>query len=220
MNRPVDPSTRRFLKAMAAGAAALAAGCATRDPNKPPEQGFEYVAVGQPYPGLSRGKLEVDEFFWYGCPFCNAFAPELEAWLSRQQPDVVLRKVHPAMNPAWRNHQTLFYALEVLGKLDELSPQVFHALHDRQMSLDTRNQIADFAAAQGLDRQLFLQTLDSPEVMTRCEKATALAKAVKLESVPSLVVNGKWITSPTMTGSREATLRVVDFLITRERRGA
>jgi thiol:disulfide interchange protein DsbA len=219
MSRPVDPSTRRFLKAMAAAAAAVAAGCATRDPSKPPEEGFEYVAVARPFPNLSKGRIEVVEFFWFGCPFCKEFDPQLKAWLSRQPPDVALRKVHPAMNPAWRTHQALFYTLEVLGKGDELNSQVFEALHDRQMSLDTRNQLADFAVAQGIDRKLFLETLDSPEVRARSEKATALAKSVKLESVPSLVVNGKWMTSPTMAGDREGALRVLDYLVARERGG-
>jgi thiol:disulfide interchange protein DsbA len=219
MSRSVDPSTRRFLKAMAAGAAALAAGCATRDPSKPPEEGFEYVAVARPFPNVSAGRIEITEFFWYGCPFCNAFDPELKAWLSRQPADVALRKVHPAMNPAWREHQRIFYTLEVLGKLDEMNARVFQALHERQMLLDTRGRIADWAAGEGLDRKLFLDTMDSPEVGARCERATELAKAIKLESVPSLVVNGKWMSSTTMAGTREGVLRVLDYLVARERRG-
>ena len=219
MSRPIDPSTRRFLKAMAAGAAALAAGCATRDPSKPPEEGFEYVAVARPFPNVSAGRIEITEFFWYGCPFCAAFDPELQAWLSRQQPAVALRKVHPAMNSAWREHQRIFYTLEVLGKLDEMNARVFQALHERQMLLDTRGRIADWAVGEGLDRKRFLDAMDSPEVSARCESATGLAKAIKLQSVPSLVVNGKWMTSPTMAGTRDGTLRVADYLVARERKG-
>ncbi len=220
MSKPIDLSTRRFLQALAGAAAALAAGCAMRDPNKPPELGFEYVAVPNPVPNLSGSRFEVLEFFWYGCPFCNSFEPVLEAWASRKPADVALRRVHPAMNPGWRLHQQLFYALEVLGKADEVSPQVFHALHDRQMSLDTPERIADFVAGQGVDRQTFLRTLGSPEVLARCEKATALARSVKLDGVPALLVNGKWMTSPSMmSGSREGALRVVDYLIAQERGG-
>jgi len=219
MNHKFDLSTRRFLQAVAAGTAALAAGCAMRDPSKPPEEGFEYRAGG-PWPTGLKGKLEVAEFFWYGCPFCRAFDPVLDAWASRQPPDVVFRKVHPSMRKNWEPQARLFFTLETMGKLKELNAKVFDALQVQQMPLDTRDEIARWAVGEGLDRADFLRVFDSREVTAKKDAANAMARAFKLDGVPALVVNGKWLTEPAMTGSRENTLRVVEYLLERERRAA
>lgn len=218
MSHSIDLSTRHFLKAAAAGALALAAGCATRDPSQPPEEGFEYRAAG-PWPTESRGKLEVAEFFWYGCAFCNAFEPVFKEWIKRQPPDVAVRKVHPVMSRNWEPHSRLYYSLEAMGKVDELNERVFLAMHSGGMSMERRDEIANWAAGEGLDRARFLQVYDSGEVRAKMDKATAMAKAFKLDGVPALAVNGKWFTAPHMTGTRENALRVVEFLLARERRG-
>lgn len=219
MSQAVDLSTRRFLLTLAAGTAALAAGCAAPDPSKIPEEGFEYRAAERPWPTESGGKLEVVEFFWYGCPFCNAFEPVLEAWYAKQPSDVALRKLHIAINPNWRAHQQLYFALEALGKVDELHGRVYYALHSQMLELDKPERIADFVASQGVERARFLEAFNSAAVRAEMEKANAMAKAFKVDGVPALAVNGKWLTAPHMAGTREQALRVVDYLLARERRG-
>jgi thiol:disulfide interchange protein DsbA len=218
MSQSIDLSTRHFLKVAAAGAVALAAGCATRDPGQPPEEGFEYRAGG-PWPTESRGKLEVTEFFWYACAFCNAFEPVLKDWMKRQPSDVVLRKVHPAVNKGWEPHSRLFYTLETMGKVEQLNDRVFFAMHSGGMSMDRRDEIANWAAGEGLDRARFLEVYDSREVSAKMDRATQMAKAFKLDGVPAIAVNGRWLTAPHMTGTRENSLRVVEYLLARERRG-
>lgn len=219
MSVPVDLSTRRFLKAMAAGAAVLAAGCASPDPSKVPDEGFEYRAAERPWPTESGSRLEVVEFFWFGCPHCNAMEPVLKEWLKKQPPDVAFRKVHVGLAPNWKPHQQMYYALEALGKAEALNDAIFFALHAQMMELDKRDRIADFVARNGVDRQKFIEAFESPAVRAKMAKADEMAKAFKLDSVPGLAVNGKWLTAPHMAGNREQALRVVDYLLAKERGG-
>lgn len=215
MSQPIDHSTRRFLKAIAAGAAALAAGCATRQ-GVEPEEGFEYRTVEPPQRTATPGKLEVIEFFWYACPFCNAMEPMLKEWLGRQPADVAFRRIHVARPP----HQQLHYTLEALGKADELSDRVYQAIHVQQIDLDRRDRMADFVARNGVDRQRFIEAFDSAAVRAKMQDATAVVNAYKVDSVPTFAVNGKWVTAPFMLGGSNAgALRVIDYLLAKERGG-
>lgn len=216
MNQAIDPSVRRFLKALATGAAALAAGCATRQVAVP-EEGFEYRTVEPPQRTATPGKLEVLEFFWYACPFCNAMEPILREWLQRQPADVAFRRIHVPRPPLQQFH----YTLEVLGKADELSERIYAAIHLQQLDLETRDRMADFVARNGVDRARFIEAFGSPAVRAKMQEATATMNAYKVDGVPTFAVNGKWITAPSMLGgSYTTTLRVFDYLLARERRGA
>jgi thiol:disulfide interchange protein DsbA len=226
----VDPSLRRFLGVSATIAAALAAGCATPSattaapvapvatvPDEPPEEGFEFRAIEPPQPTATGGRLEVVEFFWFGCPHCNAMEPIIDAWLRGQPGDVALRHVHPALTPRWQPQQRLFYALEATGRARALRAHVFHAIHVGGRRFDEREAIADFIAGLGEDRPRFLGAFDSDDVLERMRRADAHARAVRLEGVPGLAVQGRWLTSPGMAGSYAGALEVVDHLLARDR---
>jgi protein dithiol oxidoreductase (disulfide-forming) len=222
MTEKIDLHTRQFLKMLAAGAAALAAGCTTDaagDAQEEPEEGFEYRAAAHPYPTASKGRLEVVEFFWYGCPHCNAIEPLLKDWQRKLPPDVAFRKVHVGLAPQWVPHQQLFYTLQVLDKDEALNDRVFDALHVGKAALSSRDQMADFVAAHGVDRRRFVETFDSDAVRVRMAQADHMAAAFGLEGVPGFAINGRWYTSPSLAGSRADALRVVDFLLARERAG-
>lgn len=212
-----DPSTRRFMKSVVAGGVVLAAGCTTLGGESAPEEGFEYRPAAVPVRPESAGKLEVVEFFWFGCPHCNAFEATLDSWLARRPADVAFRKVHVGLSPRWVAHQQLFYTLEQLGRTEATTAKVFHAIHVDKAALTERDEMADFVAKLGVDRRAFVDTFDSPPVRERMNRADALAAALKVEGVPSLGVNGRWLTSPGMAGSYADALRVVDFLLARER---
>ena len=224
MTVPADPSLRHFLRMLVAGTAALAAGCATTDSaervgTEVPEEGFEYREARQRWPVATPGKLEVAEFFWFGCPHCNAFEPVLDEWRKRLPPDVSFRKVHPGLAPHWAVRQQLFYTLEAMGKAEELNSRIFRAIHDDKIALDSQDRMAAFLEPLGVDRQRFVATFESADVRDRMAQADRMAEAFGLQGVPGLAVNGRWFTSPTLAGSRVEALRVVDYLLARERRG-
>jgi protein dithiol oxidoreductase (disulfide-forming) len=202
-------------------ATALALGAASAWAQGGPQEGRDYTRVSPPQPGAKAGSIEVIEFFWYGCPHCAAFEPTLAAWQQRQLPDVTLRRVPVAFreNP-YRAHQQLFYALEAMGQLAALHAKVFRTIHLDHVRLDTPQQIADFAAASGLDRAAFLQAYGSFSVQTKAAEATRLAQAFKVDGVPSLGVQGLYYTSGTLAGSPERALTVADALVAKVRSGA
>lgn len=213
-----DRATRRFLKTLAGGAAALAAARVLAQP-KAAEEGFEFRAVKPAQPTDAPGKIEILEFFWYGCPHCNTLEPVLKDWVAKLPADVAFRKVHVALGPSWAPHQQLYYTLEAMGKAAALNQVVFNAIHVDRNSLARPEAMADFLAKHGVDRKEFLDTYQSFAVGTRMRKATSVAKAYGLDGVPAFAVNGKWFTSPSMAGGNAQSLRVLDQLIERERKG-
>jgi thiol:disulfide interchange protein DsbA len=218
-----DPRSRRFLRGIAA-VGALAAGACTAPPRgdvRPPEEGFEFRAAREPQPPeVPAGRLEVLEFFWYGCPHCNAIEPVLTGWRERQPQDVVVRKVHAALAPRWATHQRLFFALRALGAGEAMDARVFRAIHADGLALDSRDAAADLVASAGVSRAAFLAAWDAPATDEAIRRADALARAIGIEGVPSLAVQGRWVTTPTMAGSYAGALAVVDVLLERERAGS
>jgi thiol:disulfide interchange protein DsbA len=181
-------------------------------------EGFEFKSVKPPAPvDTPAGKIEVIEFFWYGCPHCFALEPAIKDWARQLPADVVFRKVHvPWQVPA---HQQLFFTLETLGRGDALNDKVFSAIHTDRSKLDTPEAMADLLAKSGVDRKQFLETYNSFGVRTKMQRASQLAAAYKIDGVPTLAVAGKYITSPSMTGSNAAALKMVEMLVDRARKG-
>jgi len=212
-----DRSTRRFLKALSAGGIAAAAGPLAAQ-NRAPAEGTEYRPVKPVQPTESPGKIEVLEFFWYGCPHCNALEPSLKDWVRRLPADVAFRKVHVGLGPSWVPHQQMYYALDAMGRTADLNEKVFHALHVERLPLDKPDKMADFVAKAGVDRKQFLDTYESFAVRTKMRKASQQADAYKVDGVPAMAVNGRWYTAPSMAGGNEQALRVLDFLIELERK--
>ncbi|MGO4332541.1 thiol:disulfide interchange protein DsbA/DsbL [Cupriavidus sp. 2TAF22] len=177
-----------------------------------PTAGKEYQVLKAPQP-VTQGKIEVTEFFWYGCPHCFDFEPELEAWVSKQGKDVVFKRVPVAFRDDLLPHTKIFYALEAMGKLDAMHGKVFSAIHvDRKRMLDP-NEIADFMAKNGIDRKAFLDAYNSFSVTTNTQRANKIADAYKIDGVPTVVVQGKYVTSPSVAGTKAAAIQTMDFLV-------
>ena len=208
-----DPGRRWFV-----GTMLLVGGCALRLDGKEPEEDFDYRAAPAPVPVAPAGGQEVVEFFWYGCPHCRAFEPSLNEWRRTLSPEVLFRKVHVALNPKWEMHQRLFVTLAALGKeSDEMNARVFDAIQVAENPLDTRESIVTFLVGNGIDRGQVLETVDSPAIASEMARATQFGAAMGVQGVPGLGVNGRWLTSPGMAGDRAAALRVVDYLLRRDR---
>lgn len=208
---------RREFSAAVIGAGVGAVSMATQAQGGPIE-GTHYVRLSQPVPTMAAGKIEVVEFFWYGCPHCNALEPLLTQWRRDLPADVGFRKVHVGFGERWVPHQQMFYALTALGRADEFGDRIFRALHVDGTNLDDRDRMADFLARSGLDRARFIAAFDSPAVRTEMTRAGELAKALGITGVPSLAVNRRWVTSPSMAVGNAAALKVVDHLLQQERR--
>ena len=212
---------RRFSASLvsAAAASALAAsGSAFAQPGPVEGKDFTPIATPQP-PGVPAGKVEVLEFFSYACPHCSAFEPAIEAWEKQLPAEVALRRVPVAFLMNADNFMRAYYALETTGAVQAMQLKIFRAIHIDRKRLEKGEDIAAFVGANGGDAAKFLAAFKSFSVNTSVARAKKLMADYKIESVPALVVQGRWMTSPSQAGSSERALAVVDQLVQRVRNG-
>lgn len=204
---------RRFATAALGLAASLPAAAQWRF-----VEGTHYVKLPAPVPVPGGGKVDVIEFFWYGCPHCHAFEPTLEAWSKRLPPDVALRRMHVAFTPVHEMHSRIFYALQQMGLLEVQHRRVFAAIHQQRMALASEGEIADFLQKSGVDRAAFVQAFRSPAVAEGVAQGKRLSDAYQIDGVPALGVAGRWYTSGSLAGGNDRMVQVADQLIATARR--
>jgi thiol:disulfide interchange protein DsbA len=186
-----------------------------------PEEGKQYMKLQSPVAtNLPAGKkIEVIEFFWYGCPHCFNFEPTLEPW-ARQLPADVYYHPMPIYFLGPVEHQKVFYALEEIGQREALHTKLFNAIHVQRKTLNTEAEITAFVTANGVDGAKFSEAFKSFSVNTKVSRGKQVASAYKLDGVPSVCVQGRFHTSPGLAGSPERAVQVAEFLIQRARSGA
>lgn len=186
-----------------------------------PVEGQHYVRLSQPVAANApAGKVEVVEFFWYGCPHCNVFEPALEAWVKRLPAEVVFRRVPVAFREEpFGAHQRIYYALEAMGQLEAMHRKVFYAIHAERAKLDKAAEIAAFMSKNGVDGAKFTEVFNSFSVQTKARQAKQLSEAYKIDGVPAIGVHGRFYTSGTLAGTPERSLQVADYLIQLVRKG-
>jgi len=208
---------REILGALCAGPALLAVSAAFA---QVPAEGADYTVLASPQTGDSPGKIEVLDFFWYGCPHCYAFLPELEAWRKRLPADVVYKHVPVAFDAQREPHSKIFYALQVLGRADDLHTKVFDAYHLQHRRLLEADDVADFMAGNGIAREKWLAAYNSFTVAGLVNRSRLMAQGYMIDGTPTLAIAGRYLTSPTIVRSHtnSATLACADFLVERARR--
>jgi thiol:disulfide interchange protein DsbA len=185
---------------------------------KKPEDGADYLTLGKRVAvDAPPGKVEVIDFFWYSCPHCNAFEPKLVGWLRRLPPDVSFKRVPVAFRDDFVPQQRLFYALEAMGKVDELHGKVFNAIHNDRQALNREDGIVEWAGKQGLDPAKFKELYSSFSVSAKARRATQLQDAYKVQGVPALGIAGRYYTDGTLAGNMDRALQVVDYLVAEAR---
>jgi thiol:disulfide interchange protein DsbA len=179
-----------------------------------PVEGTHYTKLSEPVPvSVPAGKVEVLEFFSYGCPHCFALEPTLEVWAKRLPPDVVFKRVPVGFNALYENYQKIYYALEAMGQVDAMHKKVFNAIHQQRLRLDKEADIAAFMTANGIDGDKFIEHYKSFSVQTKARQAQQLSRSYKIDGVPSMAVQGRYVTSGSQAGSNERALAVTDALV-------
>ena len=185
-----------------------------------PKEGTHYVKLSTLAPvtlPTPDKKIEVVEFFWYGCPHCYAFEPTLEAWVKTLPADVAFRQVPVGFMAPHQLHQRLFYALEETGQLAAMHRKVFNAIHQQNKRLSTESDISAFLSASGGDGAKVVDAMKGFGVSTKANRAKQLAEAYKIDGVPALGINGRFYTAASLAGSHERAVAVADFLIQQSR---
>jgi thiol:disulfide interchange protein DsbA len=177
-----------------------------------------YAPVSPPQPTADPERIEVVELFFYGCPHCHDFEPPLKEWAASAPEYVSFRRVPAVFRQSWVPFARAFYAAKQLGELERFHGALFDALHEDNRRLASRELLADFAASLGIAREAFLESYDSFAVESQVRRAIALTRGSGITGVPAMMVNGKYRTSPSMAGSFEGVLQVVDVLVQEEGR--
>jgi thiol:disulfide interchange protein DsbA len=210
---------KHALVALSLGFVAFAASATPANP----QNGVDYRTLEQRQQTDSGKKVEVVEFFWYSCPHCYALDPELEAWVKKQGDNINFRRIPVAFRESFVPQQKMFYALEALGKGEELHRKIFNAIHAQHQPLDSETQIVDFMVKNGVDKQKFLDAFNSFAVQAKARRATQLMQAYQVDGVPLLAVDGHYETSPSIVANSlgnvseqalgSGTLQVLDWLV-------
>ncbi len=177
----------------------------------------KFVELKPAQPTQSGDKIEVVEVFWYGCPHCYSFEPFLEEWLKTLPEDVQFIRLPGVLNPGWIPHAKAYYTAEKLGVLEKTHRPLFDAIHKEKKPVFNDEQLRDFFVSKGVSAEQFTGTFASKEVDAKIRQAYFLARDYKLTGVPSVIVNGKYLTSASTTGTFEELINVMNALIDKER---
>ena len=183
----------------------------------PLEAGKTYIELANAVPVAKPGKIEVVELFWYGCPHCYAFEPVVNPWVEKLPADVNFVRIPAMFGGPWDAHGQLFLTLEAMGVEHKVHNAVFNAIQKEGKRLDKPDEMAEFLATQGVDKDKFLSTFNSFAIKGQITKAKELAKKYEISGVPTMIVNGKYRFDLGTSGGPEQTLNVADQLIAKER---
>ena len=216
----------RFIaRLMAAVSFGFIAASAMASPTEPVE-GAEYHRLQNAQPTDTGKKVEVLEFFWYNCPHCFAFEPSLTEWIKKRGDSIVFRRVPVGFRESFVPQQKLYYTLEAMNRMD-IHKQVFDAIHVSRQKLDKEEAILDFIEKHGVDRKKFLDIYNSFGVQSKVGRVRQLQETYRIDGVPTVVIDGQYITSPSIVGStmrgaseqamNAATLQVMDALVAKKK---
>ncbi|MCD6705870.1 MAG: thiol:disulfide interchange protein DsbA/DsbL [Thiobacillus sp.] len=180
-------------------------------------EGHDYTRIKNVQPVATGKNVEVLEFFWYRCPHCFQLEPGLNAWLKTLPRDAQVRRVPAVFREDWMPGAKLYYTLEQMKLLDSLHHKVFDAYHVQNINLNDPALLGGWIAQQGVDRKKFEGVYHSFSTQTKATQGARLATTYAITGVPAFIIDGKYATSMSMTGSEARLFEVLDQLIVKAR---
>jgi thiol:disulfide interchange protein DsbA len=180
--------------------------------------GKDYIVIEPALGTDNPAKIEVIEFFSYGCPHCSDLHTPISKWAARLPADVAFKRVAVGFgNPYYQNLAKLYYALEAIGELQKLDSSVFHAIHEKGLKLIDDKSILEWVTAQGVDAKKFSDAYNSFGVVSKTKRADQMVQASKIRGVPSLVVDGRYLVTTQNIKSHADLLAQTDKVIDKAR---
>ena len=177
------------------------------------EAGREFQRIDPPHAAAADGRVEVIEFFYYGCPVCYETEPHFARWIGGAPDYVAVRRVPALSSEAWEPLARLYYALETLGQVERLHWPVYDNIHFEDVRLSDEKIMADWAARNGIEREKFAQAYASDAVKAKVAQARELLKSYDVKAVPTFIVDGKFLTSARLAGGTQQVVEVLDRLV-------
>jgi len=178
------------------------------------EKGYKELTAVQPTQDAS--KVEVREFFWYGCPHCYKLEPYMEKWLKNRPKNVDFIRQPAVFNAQWGKHAKAYFTAEYLGVVDKVHADFFLAIQVKNESLESESDLAAFFIAHGVSKEDFSTAYSSFNVDSQMRKAKAMGPKYGITGVPAVVVNGKYLVNARTAGSNEKMIAVINQLIAQE----
>lgn len=178
-----------------------------------PARNAPYLELNPPQPTESAGKIEVIEFFWYGCPHCYAFEPVLNPWIKKLPKDVVFRRVPAIFNEQWGVAARVFYTLEAIGEEARLHTALFDAIHKENLRITDESAMLAWAGKNGVDVEKYKAAYRSFGVESRLKRAQQMTNAYRIDGVPSMAVQGRYVLSASVISDRQELLNATDQAI-------
>ena len=207
-------STRRLV--LGAVAAGWMAALGVRAEDTVDEARPKYFPIPE-QPTDDPSRIEVREFFYYGCGACYAFEPYLREWAAGIPADVQLVRMPALRTTRWIPLTMVYWVLFKLGAQARLHQEVFDAYHFDSADLGDRSTFVEWAASKGLDPDLVRATWDSPELAKAVELTHLTTRRYGVQGVPTLIVDGRYLTSPSLAAGQQESLTLVNQLIARRR---
>ncbi len=181
-----------------------------------PFEGVDYIVIS-PQATSDPRRIEVIEFFYYGCKWCNEAQPYVEEWLKRNTADVDFRYQPAIRNTRWLVLTKAFFVLQALGELPRLHRALYRAYHRDGVNVEDEAVLTGWALKQGIELKPFEQLLASDEIMAKVQRAREATYAYAVTSTPSVAVDGRWLTSTGMAGGVIQMMEVVEALVLQAR---
>ena len=178
-----------------------------------------YTELKPAQPIETPGKIEVIEFFWYGCPHCYNLEPFIESWLKKLPPDTEFRRVPAIFSDRWAYDARIFYTFEAMGVLEKVHRPFFDAIHRDHLRSADPKAMTEWLSRHGVEPKKFFDTMKSFSVQSKTRRATQLTVAYKIDGTPAMAVQGRYTVSTDQGGSREGMLDTVSYLVNMVRKG-
>lgn len=178
-----------------------------------PVEGKDYVKLSQRQPTQDPKKLEVVEFFWYGCPACYKLEPLLEAWVPRLQPDTVFRRIPAVFNDRWALDAAIYYTFEAMGAVEKLHKPFFDAIHKDRLKTDNGAALKQWLERNGVDPKKFEEMSKSFGVQSKVRRAAQQGAAYRIEGTPTMAVHGRYVIKIEQAQTFERMVAIADHLV-------
>jgi thiol:disulfide interchange protein DsbA len=209
----MNPTRRTLLTAAAALAALGARVPAYAQAPQVPVAGRDYAVLNPTLPVDSQGKIEVLEFFWYGCIHCYNLEPVVEVWLRSLPPDVEFRRIPAIFNDRWKLDANIYYAFEAMGLTDKTHAPLFHAIHKSRLQTTNQGAFNDWLKKEGIDQTKFEEAFKSFGVQSKVRRALQLTAAYRIDGTPQLAVHGTYTITVDQGKTAPGMFAIADHLV-------
>ena len=177
----------------------------------------DFVRLDPPQPVTTGSAIEVIEFFYYGCPICYELQPQMSRWLVQAPNYMALRRIPAKASDTWETFAKLYFSLEALGEIQRLHWPVYDNFHFDGVRLNDEKVMLDWVTRNGITRERFLEAYNSPDTQARVNEAAEMMNRYNVRGVPTIVVDGKYLSSARIAGGTRQLMQVVDKLVQQAR---